>query len=125
MGQTNFSRGYKRQSYSARCSRVIVVLSNAEYSGGSVNCENFATKVHLNGKSGRERDGEKARGNRGKEEAVKDGEGDASELGISASTVRLHTSSGSVGSRAPAASSSTDRGIPLRDARINRFPASL
>lgn len=75
----------------------------------------------------RETRGEKARGNRGKNEAVKDGEGDASELGyFGEHGPPAHTGSDSVGSRTPAAAFfSTDRGIPSRDARINRFPASL
>lgn len=61
---------------------------------------------------------EKAREDRGEKEVVKDDEG----RGISVSAVPPAHKQRRVGRRAPAASSSTDRGIPSRDARINRFP---
>lgn len=51
-------------------------------------------------------------------EVVKDDEG----RGISVSAGPPAHKQRRVGRRAPAASSSTDRGIPWRDARINRFP---
>lgn len=87
--RTDFSWAYNRRSYSAR---VTAVLRNAEYSGGSVNGENFATKMRLNGHArrggdgGTRRGGEKAREDRGEKEVVKDDEG----RGISVSAARLH-----------------------------------
>lgn len=49
---------YNRRSYSVR---VTAVLSNAEYSGESVNGENFATKMRLNGHARRGGDGTRKR----------------------------------------------------------------
>lgn len=62
-------------------------------------------------------DGEKAREDRGEKEVVKDDEG----RGISVSAARLHTEAAMCW-KASACSLLLDRGIPSRDARINRFP---
>lgn len=116
---TDFSWAYNRRSYSAR---VTAVLLNAEYSGRSVNSENFTTKMRLNGHARCGGDGtrwrrESERGPRregGRERRRRTR--DFGERDPPAHKRRC------VGRRAPAASSSTDRGIPSRDARINRFP---
>jgi len=56
--RTDFSWAYNRRSYSVR---VTAVLPNVEYSGGSVNGENFATKIRLNGHARRGGDGMRRR----------------------------------------------------------------
>lgn len=76
--RTDFSWAYNRRSYSAL---VTAVLRNAEYSGRSVNGENFATKVRLNGHARHggdgTRDGEEKAGEdrEVRKEVVKDDEG--------------------------------------------------
>lgn len=68
--RTDFSWAYNRRSYSAH---VTAVLPNVEYSGRSVNGENFATKMRLNGHARRSGEGtETARRKRERTEARKE-----------------------------------------------------
>lgn len=67
--------------------------------------------------------GERTREDRGEKVAVKDGEGRERTRYFGEHSPPAHKLR-RVGSRA-LATSFNDRGIPLRDARINRFPASL